>query len=352
MSRPLPPTPPNDGRPSSPTGQEGGGDRSARRRPARGALGARLSGLPRGEKRSPRALAVAVGLHLVVGGILVQALTFGYGISDLLDFGDDRAPTEERLTYVRPTPLPSERQPVAQRPVPPPASTRPAGPVSFTPEAGPPSAPAPATPMTPRDTGSGAPPGNGIGALDPNLRGVRPGYGDERVWRGPVGGGGAGGAGVASGDRADKLDSIIAGVLTAARDSLDSLNRANGRYGRAPGDWTKTGKNGDKWGWDQQGIRLGKVTIPNALLALLPLNAATAAGMSANPAGMANAARINAGRADIQRMSERGMGEAEFKRIVKEMDKRRDAERRERLRAPSASLAAPLKAEPKSSDKQ
>jgi hypothetical protein len=146
----------------------------------------------------------------------------------------------------------------------------------------------------------------------------------------------------------------MAGMLTAARDSLDSLNRAQGRgqYGRAGGDWTKTDKNGNKWGWDQQGIRLGKVMIPNALLALLPLNAATAAGMSANPAGMANAARINAGRSDILRMSERGMGEAEFKRIVKEMDKRRDAERRERLRAPSASLAAPLKAEPKSSDKQ
>ncbi len=352
MPQSVPPTPPSDGRPSSPTGQGDGGLPGARRRPARGQLGQKLSGLPTGEKRSPRALAIAVGLHVLVGGVLIQALTFGHGIPDWLDFGDGQNAPEERLTYVTPTAPKAPEQPtVVQRPrtqapvqTAPFQQMAPSGPVT----GAPPAAPAP------RDTGSGAP-ANGIGAIDPDLRGVRPGYTDERVWRGPVGGGGgAGGTGIASGDRADKLDSIMAGMLTAARDSLDSLNRAYGRgqYGRQGGDWTKTDKNGNKWGWDQQGIRLGKVMIPNALLALLPLNAATAAGMSANPSGMANAARINAGRADIMRMSERGMGEAEFKRIVKEMDKRRDAERRERLRAPSASLAAPLKAEPKPGDKQ
>lgn len=353
MRRTAPPTPPSDGRPSSPTGQDDGGLPGARRRPARGLLGQKLSGLPSGEKRSPRALAIAVGLHVLVGGVLIQALTFGHGIPDWLDFGDGRGATQERLTFLTPvTPNTPERPAAVQRsrvPAPTPVAPRPqlapaSGPVTATPSAAP----------APRDTGSGAP-ANGIGAIDPNLRGVRPGYNDERVWRGPVGGGGgAGGSGLANGDRADKLDSIMAGMLTAARDSLDSLNRAYGRgqYGRQGGDWTKTDKNGNKWGWDQQGIRLGKVMIPNALLALLPLNAATAAGMSANPSGMANAARINAGRADIMRMSERSMGEAEFKRIVKEMDKRRDAERRERLRAPSATLAAPLKADPKPGDKQ
>lgn len=352
MNRSAPPTPPSDGRPSSPTGRDDGGLPSGRRRLERGQLGQKLAGLPSGEKQSPRAVAIAVGVHVLVGGVLVQALTFGHGISDWLDFGDSRTATQERLTYVTPaTPKLPERRAVVQRSREP-AST-PAAPLS---RLAPPSGSATATPSAApaaRDTGSGAP-ANGIGAIDPNLRGVRPGYNDERVWRGPVGGGGAGGSALSNGDRADKLDSIMAGMLTAARDSLDSLNRAYGRgqYGRQGGDWTKTDKNGNKWGWDQQGIRLGKVMIPNALLALLPLNAATAAGMSANPSGMANAARINAGRADIMRMSDRGMGEAEFKRIVKEMDKRRDAERRERLRAPSATLAAPLKADPKPSDKQ
>jgi hypothetical protein len=296
---------------------------------------------------------MAIGLHVLVGGVLVQALTFGRGIPDWFDFGSDAGAREERLTYVTPQEVPPPvRAPKVARAPQVPTETQ-SGARQMAPAGPPTPAVAPPVSATPRDTGGGAA-ANGVGALDPNVRGVRPGYTDERVWRGPVGGGGAGSSGIATGDRADKLDSIMGGMLTAARDSLDSLNRAYGRgqYGRAGGDWTRTDKNGNKWGWDQQGIRLGKVMIPNALLALLPLNAATAAGMSANPSGMANAARINAGRADIMRMSERGMGEAEFKRIVKEMDKRRDAERRERLRAPSASLAAPLKAEPKPIDKQ
>ena len=343
----TPPLVPPDGNDSGTAGAEGARPRS-RGASSRGALSTRLSGLPRGETRSPRAIAIAVGLHVAVGAVLIQALTFGHGIPDWLDFGDKEGAVEERLTYVTPeapAPVVPRTRTAPQPTAPAPASPAAAGPLSAQPLP-----PAPAA--APRDTGSGAPPGNnGVGAIDPNVRGVRPNYSDERVWRGPVGSGG-GGTGVASGDRADKLDSIMAGVLTAAADSLDSLARASGRYGRAPGDWTKTDKNGNKWGWDQQGIRLGKVMIPNALLGLLPLNAATAASMSANPTAMAREARLAAGRADIQRMSERGMGEAEFKRIVKEMDKRRDAERRERLRAPSASVAAPVKAiEPKSSDK-
>ncbi|WP_461412503.1 hypothetical protein [Gemmatimonas sp.] len=345
-------TPPENGRPPGSTGR-GDVPGSSRRRLEKGALGARLSGLPRGERRSPRAVAVAVGLHVLVAALFVRALTFDHGLSRWLNF-DGEATPEERITFVAPattTPVPEVAVRETERPVP-----RSASPVQMQPDAGPVGAPPPpSTPVAPRDTGSGGTVGNGIGALDPNVRGVRPGYNDERVWRGPVGQGGGGGTGVASGDRADKLDSIMAGMLTAARDSLDSLNRAQGRgqYGRAPGDWTKTDKSGNKWGWDQQGIRLGKVMIPNALLGLLPLNAATAAGMSANPSAMQREARLAAGRADILRMSERSMGEAEFKRIVKEMDKRRDAERRERLRAPSATLAAPLKAEPsKPGDKQ
>lgn len=346
MTRPLPPTPPSgDERtgPSGPVAPEALGQR--RGQPPRGTLGRKLSGLPQGERRSPKVVALAVGLHVVVGAVLIQALTFGHGIPAWLDFGNKDAPTEERLTYVATEPprTPPTRTP--QRPV-----AQPTTPVTTPPSTGPtvgPPAPGPIV-AAPRDTGSAAA-GNGIGAIDPNVKGVRPDYNDERVWRGPVGGGGGGGTG--TGDRADKLDSIMAGVLTAARDSLDSIARAQGKYGRAPGDWTKTDKNGNKWGWDQQGIRLGKVMIPNALLGLLPLNAGTAGALSANPTAMSREARLAQSRADIMRMSERGMGEAEFRRVVREMDARRDTQRRERLRAPSASVAAPVKTADKSSDK-
>ncbi|MFN9118176.1 MAG: hypothetical protein ACK5XT_09150 [Gemmatimonas sp.] len=344
MPRPLPPTPPA-GRDNDARSGSGG---NARRRPERGALGKKLVGLPKGEQRSPRALAVAVGLHLAVGAVLVQVLTFGHGMPAWFDFGGPERAVEERLTYVSPTPAPPEpprttatEAPRRSRP-----SAVPATPPA-PPEALPSGVPAGAPPAAvPRDTGSGGARANGVGALDPNVRGVRPGYTDERVWRGPVGAsGGAGGTG--TGDRADNIGEIMRGALMAAQDSVDSLARVRGDYGRQPGDWTKTDKNGGKWGWDQQGIRLGKVMIPNALLGLLPLNAGTAASMSANPTAMSREARLSQSRADIMRMSERGMGEAEFKRVVKEMDARRDTERRERLRAPSASVAAPVK----SSDK-
>lgn len=305
-----------------------------------------VEGMPQARKLSPRAAALAVGAHLVAGFLLVQVITFGHGMPAWLRFGNPERATEERLTYVTPrevvTPPPALRQVPRRVDQQQPTTNVPnTAPVVGTPSA-------PPTPISPRDTGSGGKAGNGIGALDPNVRGVRPGYTDERVWRGDVGNGGDGGGGASRrGNRADNLDSIMANAIFGAADSLDSIARAQGRYGRQPGDWTKTTKNGDKWGWDQKGIRLGKVTIPNALLALLPLNAATAAGMSANPVGMAAAARVNAASADIQRMSARGMGDAEFKRIVKEMDARRDNERRDRLRAPSASYAAPLKSDGK-----
>jgi hypothetical protein len=282
---------------------------------------------------------VAVTAHVVVLAVLVQVLTFGHGIPAWLRFGEKARPTEERLTYVTPSepvkPTASVRRPAATAP-----STEPFRAGS---ESSPSTAPTPPAPIAPSDTGSGGTVGNGVGAIDPNLRGVRPGYTDERVWRGDVGNGGNGTGGAARGDRADNLDSIMAAGIMGAADSLDSLARAQGQYGRRPGDWTKTGKNGEKWGWDERGIRLGKFTIPNALLAMLPMNAATAASMSGNAAMMESGRRTAAASADIQRMSVRGVGDAEFKKILKEMDARRDTYRRERLRSPSASGAAPVK---------
>jgi hypothetical protein len=294
----------------------------------------------RERQRASRAVLLAVGLHVVVGVVMVQLLTFGHGIPSWLRFGSRDQVLEERLTYVAP------RVPVTPTPktvVSPPrvAATPNTVGAPFTSATVEP--PVAAAGAAPRDTGSGAgvAAGEGLGNGNPAVRGMRPGYFDGRVWRDPViVGSGAGGGG---GDRADNLDSILGFMLTQAADSLDSLNRAQGRTGRPPGDWTKTDKNGQKWGWDQQGIRLGKVMIPNALLALLPLNAATAGRMSGNMSQMDADRRLAASRADIMRMSERGLGEADFRKIANELRDRRESERRNRLKAPSATVAAPLK---------
>lgn len=332
----TPPPPSNttpSGAPNGPapngSGESGGSKRTHIRERAR------IAGLPSAQKRSPKALAVSVGIHIAVAVVFLRLITFGHGLSGFLDFGKSDTETQERVTYVATDPPPVEAvtpatPPVASAPqVQQPSVNVPIGvPAAVTP---PQQAPRPAR----ADTGSGGRSdgtGNGVGEIDPNLKGVRPAFGDPRVWNG------ARGNGVAPArDGIENLDSIIGFAITSARDSLDSLARAQGKYGRAPGDWTTKDKNGDKWGWDNAGIRLGKVVIPNALLSLLPLNAQ--ANMSSNYTTFERERRLGLARADIQRMSERSMGEAEFRKLANELRDRRERERRDRLKAPSAPTA-------------
>ncbi|MCC6243787.1 MAG: hypothetical protein IT353_13165, partial [Gemmatimonadaceae bacterium] len=282
------------------------------------------------QERSPKAMAVSFLLHFVVAFIVLQLLTFGHGLSGFLKLVKPDEPLEERLTYVETRPTPPKVAEV--KPVTPPV--RPTTPTeTFVSPTTEPSAPAaPAAP--PRaDTGSGgsaAGTGNGVGAIDPNVRGVKPSLEDPRVWPGTSGNGVA----RTQRDGSDRLDSIMGFAITSARDSLDSLARAQGKYGRQPGDWTKTTKDGEKWGWDQKGIRLGKVTIPNALLGLLPMNAATGAMMSGNYTSMERERRLSTSREDIARMSERSLGDADFRKLANELRDRRERERRDRLKAP------------------
>lgn len=286
-------------------------------------------------KKSPQAMAASVLIHFVVAVIMLQLLTFGHGISSFLDFGKFRSQKEERVTFIntepkKPAPAPITK-PVANRATPQVANPNPNA-ISTSPVEAPSGNPAPPSRA---DTGSGGRTtgtGNGVGAIDPNLRGVKPDFSDPRVWQGPVGNGVAPGR-----NGAERLDSIMGYAITSARDSLDSLARAQGKYDRKPGDWTKTDKDGNKWGWDGTGIRLGKVVIPNALLGLLPLNAQR--GMSGNFTEMDREKRLAQSRSDIQRMSERALGDKEFRMLANELRDRRERERRDRLKAPSATVA-------------
>lgn len=299
---------------------------------------ARAGGSKEGRKRTVKALAISIGAHVVVAVVLFQLITFGHGLSSFLNLGRPDDALEERVTYVAtetPKPAVTPDLPQAEPPTEPRAAASPPtisspGVTSGAAVEAPRNAPSPRA-----DTGSGRRPdgtGNGVGEIDPNLKGVKPAYGDARVWQGPVGNGVAPGR-----DGADRLDSVMGFAITSARDSLDSLARSQGKYGRAPGDWTKTDANGNKWGWDNAGIRLGKVVIPNALLSLLPLN--TQVGMSGNFTAMERERRLSMSRADILRMSERSLGEAEFRKLANELRDRRERERRDRLKAPSAPSA-------------
>jgi hypothetical protein len=109
---------------------------------------------------------------------------------------------------------------------------------------------------------------------------------------------------------AEAVDSIVSLAIGIVRDSIAI---ASGQ--RRPGEWTIKGKDGQTWGWDQKGIRLGKFTIPQALLALLPLN--VNANMS--PIEARSAAYI---RRDVLESGQRAISEDEFKAAVKRIRER------------------------------
>ena len=118
---------------------------------------------------------------------------------------------------------------------------------------------------------------------------------------------------------------------------VDSAAIASGQ--RRPGDLTVKGKDGKVWGWDQAGIRLGKFTIPNALLALLPLNISP--GQS--PIELRSAAYI---RRDVLENGQRAVSEDEFRAAIKRIRERKEREKRERQEKQVATDPKPIPANP------
>jgi hypothetical protein len=119
----------------------------------------------------------------------------------------------------------------------------------------------------------------------------------------------------------DKLDSAVAALIFAYRDSVAANAAQPNKYER--GDWTYTTPGGAKFGIDKQFIRLGKVSIPTALLGLLPLNYQT------NPTVIERDRRLSAMRVEIIENAQRAMNEEEFRAAVKAIRARKDKERKE-----------------------
>jgi hypothetical protein len=178
-------------------------------------------------------------------------------------------------------------------------------------------APPPAQPTAPVIDGGSGPLVGGGGPT----KGIRPSYTDPRVWMRPDGP--AVGPLVPQ-SPSDQLDTLLA--LTVRR-WQDSVVAANG--GRPPGDWTFE-KNGKKYGIDQQFIRLGKFSIPTAVLALLPLN------VQANPGNIERARTLGWMRQDIMDQAARAEREDEFRAAVKALRERKERERREKAAAQGA----------------
>ncbi|MDF1502784.1 hypothetical protein [Roseisolibacter sp. H3M3-2] len=275
------------------------------------------------ERRRPGAsLAVSLAVNAVVLAGFFRAATAGVDWSELWRPGRSAQVQPERIGFVQlpePTPVRAGRDGGDGRPRSATPSRRAAAPVVAPTEV--PSAlpAAPAEPAAAEATGgSGDVVGRG-GATE----GIRPSYGDPRLWTRP------GAVATAPRSAKERIDSVIADRLTPVRDSIAAA-QALAAGQRKPGDWTMKGPGGT-WGMDQQNIHLGKVKIPNAVLALLSGNLQK--NLRGNPTEMANERRLSDIRADLLQHASREMSEDEFKQAVKAIRQRKDRERAARRAA-------------------
>ena len=266
------------------------------------------------ERRFDGSFLVSIALHIVVGAALVLVLSIPNPIRQWLTMNHGEPPKAEHITYIA---APSAASAKGQSggdniPVRGKTRARPLVAPTIIPTTVP---PAPVSDEPP----SGSGPVMGAGGAG---EGVVPSYGDPRVWAptGPVY--------YAPKTQAERLDSAISIRVFAHNDSMALYNS-----GKKPGDWTFE-KNGEKYGMDSQKIYLGKLALPTALLALLPLN------VQGNPARYQNDRMKESQRQEIYLNAQRAMDNDEFKIAVKEIRQRKDREHKAELAAKHAQQQA------------
>lgn len=170
---------------------------------------------------------------------------------------------------------------------------------------------------------SGSPTGHGTGRLGAGgiATGVRPMAPDPRLSLGV-------GRYTLPKTQAERTDSVVRAMFA---EYTDSIVAAEANAGRAPGDWTWD-HNGQKWGWDPKGIHVGKYTIPNTLLALLPIRTGGVDGQRYRDAKTADYIRN-----DI--LIHAGVSEDDFRNEVRRIRERVDQEHRDEEQAKAAAAA-------------
>jgi hypothetical protein len=149
------------------------------------------------------------------------------------------------------------------------------------------------------------------------VRGVRPSYSDGRLWEPP--------SPIIAPPKtvAQTIDSLIADAIGPYNDSIAAAAKK-----RDPTDWTVE-KGGYKWGIDKRAIRLGPVSIPTALLAMLPLN------ITGNPTTMERDRAYAAMNRDITWHAQQAINDADFMKAVRSIRERKERERAAALAAGS-----------------
>jgi hypothetical protein len=258
----------------------------------------------RPRRRSAGSLAVSIAIHVVAVTVLFQ-IVFSYPLGQLVGIPRENRPEQIRFVTVAPRATesslggsaPSQSAPAAL-----------AAPVQ-------PSAVIPAPVIDSARSRAAGGRGTGIGGTGSGVAsGVVPTTPDARIELEPSP------LMTAPHSVAYDVDSIVTAVIGVYLDSMVIASKQ-----RKPGDWTVKGEDGKVWGWDQKGIHLGKFTIPQALLALLPLNTT-----GPSPIDVRNASMI---RAEVLENSRRAITEDEFRTAVKRIRARKDRERQQRLLA-------------------
>lgn len=269
---------------------------------------AKLSGP---ERKSKTSIAISIAAHVVLA-MALAAITFPTPLREFF-LRPPPAP-EQTLKYVRvaPEPRPAAGGPAATRSASEVRATVAARTV-LTPSSIPVGIPKPAAPT--------AAPGVVVGARNQTgnmAAGVQPGIPDSRLAINPRD------VGHLPKTDAQRADSALSAIYDMY---VDSVKASLANRGRDPGDWSWGGKNGDKWGWDPTGIHIGGITIPNAVLAALPLNIGPQGrNMNALTEGRADAYM----RADIA-MHANIMSADDFRTAVKRIRDRIDRERQEKM---------------------
>lgn len=281
--------------------------------------------------RQPRGVtwfAASIILHVVIGVVLIRTLALPSVLREL--FSNRGRPTMvERIGFLAlprsggPTATPKEggdNRPLVAKPIPQPPAQALTAPATE---------PA-AVPPAPKAAGVRPPDAGGYGEVVGGggaTRGMRPSYSDPRLWlpSSPVVT-----APVRPQTRAESLQTLLADKIRMFNDSAAAVPA-----GRAPGDWTFTDKSGRKWGVDQQYIRLGKFSIPTAVLGMLPLN------VQANPVQIERQRTMSEMTREISEQAARYDRDQSFRAAVRALRERKDRERKEAQAKADAASGSP-----------
>lgn len=283
-------------------------------------------------RRSRAALAASIAVNAVLVGFFVDGLTH-HRWEDLVS--RPPAPPQERIAFVQ-APR-AQGSSVAGR------SGGDGRPLSATPTRSRPLVAPRAVPsvLPPVTRGAPAPAEGGTGSVvgtGGEGQGITPEYRDPALWTRP------GTMATAPKTPKQRMDSVLTQTFGAARDSILAAQEMASKQ-RKPGDWTFKGPGGT-WGMDDHSIHLGKIAVPNAVLALL--SSKFQENLRGNPIAAVEARRLGDIRRDILDHAQRSMAEDDFRGAVKEIRARKDRERNARLaeRRRAAELAASLSDQP------